>query len=589
MKSSIAKLVAQAVSHLPELAEAPEVTSISTTVERTRDARHGEFTTNIAMRLAKSLGRNPRDIATAIIDKLPHSELVDKADIAGPGFINFHISAIALHRELADILKNGSCYGHQEVRPRPKILLEFVSANPTGPLHVGHGRHASYGATLGNLLEAAGYDIDREYYVNDAGRQMDILGVSVWLRSLEQHGVTNGFPEAGYKGEYIREIAANLDTSGVPDVSADELAAGLPVDDSGDDKEAKTAKEAYVDALIEKAHKLLGIHHFQRIREQALTSILADIEEDLAAFGVTFDRWFYEQRLTDDNLIKDALIILKERGMLYEKDGATWFRATDYGDEKDRVVVRENGKTTYFASDIAYHNDKRKRGYDHLLDILGSDHHGYQARVRAGLEAMGYDGDSLEVELMQFVSLYRAGEKQSMSTRSGEFVTLRQLREEVGNDAARFFYVMRSNDQHLDFDLELAKSRSNDNPVYYIQYAHARVASVFRQLEEKSLQYDQAAGVGNLGLLEEIHEKSLMTTLSRFPEVIELAASNRAPQHLVHYLRDLANEFHSYYNAHTFIVEDDALRNARLALITATRTVIASGLTVIGVSAPDSM
>ena len=574
---------------MPELAEAPEVTSISTTVERTRDARHGDFSTNIAMRLAKSLGRNPRDIATAIIDELPQSELIEKAEIAGPGFINFHVSAIALHRELADILKNGKCYGHQEVRPHPKILLEFVSANPTGPLHVGHGRHASYGATVGNLLEAAGYDVDREYYVNDAGRQMDILGVSVWLRSLEQHGVTNGFPEAGYKGDYIRQIAANLDTSGVPDVSADELGAGMPVDGSGDSKEAKNTMEAYVDALIEKAQKLLGIHHFQRIRGQALTSILADIEEDLAAFGVVFDRWFFEQRLTDDHLINDALVILKERGMLYEKDGATWFRATDYGDEKDRVVIRENGKTTYFASDIAYHNDKRKRGYDHLLDILGSDHHGYQARVRAGLEAMGYGGDSLEVELMQFVSLYRAGEKQSMSTRSGEFVTLRQLREEVGNDAARFFYVMRSNDQHLDFDLALAKSRSNDNPVYYIQYAHARVASVFRQLEEKSLHYDQAAGVSNFGLLKEIHEKSLMSTLSRFPEIIELAANNRAPQHLVHYLRDLANEFHSYYNAHTFIVDDGTLRNARLALIAATRTVIASGLTVIGVSAPDSM
>ena len=583
MKSSIAQLVEQAVASLPELAEAPEVTSISTTVERTRDARHGDFSTNIAMRLAKSLGNNPRDIATAIIDKLPESELVDKVDIAGPGFINFHVSAVALHRELTDVLRDGKCYGHPEIRPQPKILLEFVSANPTGPLHVGHGRHASYGATLGNLLEAAGYQVDREYYVNDAGRQMDILGVSVWLRLLEQNGVTISFPEAGYKGDYIRQIAAGLDTSGMPDVSADELIAGLPADAPDGDK------EAYISTLIDKGHELLGIHHFQRIRKQSLDSILADIEDDLAGFGVTFDRWFFEQSLTDDNLINDALIILKERGMLYEKDGATWFRATDYGDEKDRVVVRENGKTTYFASDIAYHNDKRKRGYDHLLDILGSDHHGYQARVRAGLEAMGYGGDSLEVELMQFVSLYRAGEKQSMSTRSGEFVTLRQLREEVGNDAARFFYVMRSNDQHLDFDLELAKSRSNDNPVYYIQYAHARVASVFRQLEEKSLQYDQAAGVGNLGLLEEIHEKSLMTMLSRFPEVIELAANNRAPQHLVHYLRDLANEFHTYYNAHTFIVEDDALRNARLALITATRTVIASGLTIIGVSAPDSM
>jgi len=583
LKSSIAQLVEQAVTGLPDLAEAPDVTSIKTTVERTRDARHGDFTTNIAMRLAKSQGRKPRDIAQEIIDKIPQSELVDKIDIAGPGFINFHLSGVALHRELANVLQDGKCYGRQAMRPKPKILLEFVSANPTGPLHVGHGRHAYYGATLGNLLEAAGYDVDREYYVNDAGRQIDILGVSVWLRLLRENGVTIGFPEAGYQGDYVRQIATSLDTSGIPDVSADDLNDDLPADAPEGDR------DTYIDALIAKGHELLGIHHFQRIRKQALEAILSDIEDDLAGFGVTFDRWFFEQCLTDDNLIGDALIILKERGMLYEKDGATWFRATDYGDEKDRVVVRENGKTTYFASDIAYHSDKRKRGYDHLLDVLGSDHHGYQARVRAGLEAMGYGGDSLEVELMQFVSLYRAGEKQAMSTRSGEFVTLRQLREEVGDDAARFFYVMRSNDQHLDFDLELAKSRSNDNPVYYIQYAHARVASVFRQLQEKSLQYDEVSGVANLGLLEELHEKSLMTTLSRFPEVIELAANNRAPQHLVHYLRDLANEFHTYYNAHTFIVDDDDLRNARLALITATRTVIANGLTIVGVSAPDSM
>ena len=583
MKSSIAQLVEQAVNSLPDLAEAPEVASIASTVERTRDARHGDFTSNIAMRLAKSHGKKPRDIATEIIAKVPASELVDRVEIAGPGFINFHVSKVALHRELTKVLEQGICYGRQEVRPEPKILLEFVSANPTGPLHVGHGRHASYGATVGNMLEAAGYDVDREYYVNDAGRQMDILGVSVWLRLLEQNGITISFPEAGYKGDYIRQIVNGLDTSGIPEISADDLVDGLPADAPEGDK------EAYIEALIAKGHELLGIHHFQRIRKQSLDSILADIEADLADFGVTFDRWFFEQSLTDDNLIKDALLILRERGMLYEEDGATWFRASDFGDDKDRVVVRENGNTTYFASDIAYHNDKRKRGYDFLLDILGSDHHGYQARVRAGLEAMGYAGDSLEVRLMQFVGLYRAGEKQSMSTRSGEFVTLRQLREEVGNDAARFFYVMRSNDQHLDFDLELAKSRSNDNPVYYIQYAHARVASVFRQLEEKSLQYDESAGIDRLELLEELHEKSLMTSLSRFPEVIELAANNRAPQHLVHFLRELANEFHTYYNAHTFIVDDDALRNARLALITATRAVIASGLKIIGVSAPDSM
>ena len=581
MKSDIAELVAQAIGAIPDYASAPEVASISTTVERTRDARHGDFTTNIAMRLAKSVGSNPREIAQKIIDQLPDSELVDAVEIAGPGFINFRLGDGAFHRELKSILGKGSDYGRQTTRPEPKILLEFVSANPTGPLHVGHGRHAAYGATLGNLLDAAGYNVEREYYVNDAGRQMDILCVSVLLRVLEAGGATFTFPEAGYKGEYIRDVANEIGP--VEELSADAWLNDLPADAPDGDK------EAHIGALITRAEELLGTDSFHSLRRQSLQSILDDIKDDLQEFGVTFDRWFSEQSLTDDALIDSALAVLKERRMLYEKDGATWFRATDFGDEKDRVVVRDNGKKTYFASDIAYHYGKRERGFDHLLDILGSDHHGYVARVRAGLEAMGYAGDSLEVELVQFVTLYRGGEKMQMSTRSGEFVTLRQLREEVGNDAARFFYVMRSNDQHLDFDLELAKSRSNDNPVYYIQYAHARVASVFRQLDEKSLSYDEDTGVANFSTLTETHEKALMTSLSRYPEIIELAASNRAPQHLVHYLRDLANELHSYYNAHTFIVDDDALRNARLALIAATRTVIASGLGIIGVSAPDSM
>ncbi len=583
MKTSIAQLVTQAVTSLSDLADAPEIASINTTLERTRDARHGEFATNIAMRLAKSLGRNPRDIAAEIIDNLPESELVDKVEIAGPGFINFYVSAAALHSELGDIFKNGSCYGRQAIRTTPKILLEFVSANPTGPLHVGHGRHASYGATLGNLLEAAGFAVDREYYVNDAGRQMDILGVSVWLRMLEQAGEEIPFPDAGYKGDYIRDLAAAIDGNDIETVGATDLLSGLPEDGPAGDK------EAFISALIEKAEQLLGDEGFAAIRQQALESIRAEMEEDLAAFGVTFDRWFSEQSLTDDRLIDEALAVLRERNMLYEKDGATWFRAADFGDEKDRVVVRENGKKTYFASDIAYHYGKRQRGYDLLIDVLGSDHHGYKARVQASLEAMGYAGDSLEVDFIQFVTLYRGGEKMQMSTRSGEFVTLRELRTEVGNDAARFFYVMRSNDQHLDFDLELAKNRSSDNPVYYIQYAHARVASVFRQLEERSLQYDEAAGIENFALLTESHEKSLMTSLSRYGEIIELAASNRAPQHLVHYLRDLANEFHTYYNAHVFITDDAGLRNARLALIHATRTIIASGLKILGVTAPDRM
>ena len=557
MKTIVAKAVQDALASIPELAEASAELALETTVERTRDPSHGDFASNVAMRLAKPARMNPRELAAKIVESLPDSDDIEKVDIAGPGFINFHLGAAAFHAEVRDILEQGSAYGRQPQKATPKILLEFVSANPTGPLHVGHGRHGAYGATVGNLLEAAGYDVDREYYVNDAGRQMDILGVSVWLRWLEAQGLELAFPQAGYKGEYIRDIAAEINTDGVVAVEHAVLYDGVPADAApgADDADSKKAKEAHIGALIDRAKDLLGADSFNYIRQQSLESIRQDIEDDLAEFGVTFNRWYSEQSLTTSDRIDAALAVLEERDMLYQKDGATWFRAEQFGDEKDRVVIRENGVKTYFASDIAYHFDKRERGYDHLIDILGSDHHGYVARVRAGLTAMGYEAESLEVELMQFVALYRGGEKAQMSTRSGDFVTLRDLREEVGNDAARFFYVMRSHDQHLEFDLELAKSRSNDNPVYYIQYAHARIASVLRQLAEKSLSHDSANGQAALAALTETQERTLLTTLSRYPEIIELAASNRAPQHLVHYLRDLANDFHSYYTPHAINLE----------------------------------
>jgi len=583
MKSLVTKLVHDAIASMPELATAAAELALETTVERTRDPAHGDFATNIAMRLAKAVGMQPRALAEKIIAAFPANDEVSRLELAGPGFINIHLHASALHREVAVILQQGANYGRQPKKASPRILLEFVSANPTGPLHVGHGRHGAYGATVGNLLQAAGYDVDREYYVNDAGRQMDILGLSVWLRWLEVNGTTIAFPSAGYRGEYIRDIAAAIDMQNAIAVAAEVLLDGVPADAPVGDK------ETHIGALIERARKLLGAKAFHDIRQQSLESIRQDIEQDLAEFGVTFDRWFSEQSLETEHRIDAALAVLKDRGMLYQKDGATWFRAEQFGDEKDRVVIRENGIKTYFASDIAYHFDKRQRGYDYLIDILGSDHHGYAPRVRAGLVAMGYEAESLEVELMQFVALYRSGEKLSMSTRSGEFVTLRELRAEVGNDAARLFYVMRSNDQHLDFDLELAKSHSNDNPVYYIQYAHARIASVFRQLEEKQLEHDAANGIQGLAALTEPQERALLSSLTRYPEVILLAANNRAPQHLVHYLRDLANDFHSYYNAHAFIVEVAALRDARLSLVAATRIVISNGLDILGVSAPEKM
>ena len=584
MKQSIAQIIESTVRSIPELAALPELQTIAAVVERTRDSKHGDFATSIAMQLAKPARRNPRELAQLVVDHLPATPLIDKVEIAGPGFINFYIGAGAFHEELLHVLDQGADYGTQTCRESPRYLLEFVSANPTGPLHVGHGRHASFGASVGSLMRAAGYAVDLEYYVNDAGRQMDILGASVFLRLLQSRGEDVAIPAAGYRGDYIRDIAAQIKGVEVGDITAAALLQGLPADEAqGGDK------EAYITAVIDRAQALLGTEAFASLRQQSLSLIRDEIREDLLEFGVRFDNWYSEQSLEANDLIDKALDVLRERGMLYKQDGATWFRSSDFGDEKDRVVIRENGKKTYFASDIAYHLDKRQRGYDHLIDVLGADHHGYVARVRAGLQAFGYAGDSFEVPLIQFVSLYRSGEKVAMSTRSGDFVTLRQLREEVGNDAARFFFVMRSNDQHLDFDLELAKSRSNDNPVYYIQYAHARVASVFRQLAEKSLAWDRAQARTGLALLTAEHEKTLMATMSRFPEVIDLAARNRAPQHLVHYLRDLANDFHTYYNAHVFLVDDPALRNARLLLIEATRQVVANGLGILGVSAPESM
>jgi arginyl-tRNA synthetase len=579
MKSIVANLIRNALAAVPELADSIDELSIEGSIERARDPSHGDFASNVAMRLAKPARKPPRELAEQIVAQIGTSDDVDSIDVAGPGFINFRLSPDVLHREIAAILDRGAEYGRQAPKTAPRILLEFVSANPTGPLHVGHGRHAAFGATLGNLLEAAGYPVFREYYVNDAGRQMDILGVSVWLRWLQTQGTTIEFPEAGYRGGYIRDIAQAIDTSDMPVAEASSITADIPHDDA----------EAEIGALIGRARELLGDDSFGRIRQQALESIRVDIEEDLAEFGVTFDSWYSERSLTTSGRIGAALAVLDERGMLYRKDGATWFRATDFGDEKDRVVVRKSGATTYFASDIAYHFDKRERGYDLLIDVLGADHHGYLARVRAGLAAMGYEADDLEVDLVQFVALYRGGKRVQMSTRSGKFDTLRQLREEVGNDAARFFYVSRSNEAHLDFDLDVAKSESSDNPVYYIQYAHARIVSVFRQLAERSLARDEAAGRAGLALLTEPQEVALIAALTRYPEIIELAASNRAPQHLVHYLRDLANDFHTYYNAHAFIVDDAALRDARLTLISAARIVIANGLSILGVSAPETM
>jgi arginyl-tRNA synthetase len=586
VKAHIEHLIMAALTSLPDIADHPELKSMRPEIERARDARHGDYACNIAMQLARPLKKNPREIAQNIIDRLPVSDLVDAAEIAGPGFINFRLSADAFHHELLNIVERGAGYGRSDAASGRKVIVEYISANPTGPLHVGHGRHAAYGNSVSKLLAATGHDVQQEYYVNDAGRQMDILALSLFLRLLEKTPAKFNFPSNGYRGAYVTDIAESASeeiNKLALSIDTAELFADLPADAPAGDA------DIYLDALISRMRELLGANGFSTVLHGALDSILADIQNDLAEFGVTPDRWFSEQSLMDDGAVERALARVAENGKSYKKDGAIWFRATDYGDEKDRVVVRDNGRTTYFASDIAYHLQKRERGFDLLLDILGADHHGYVARVRGGLDAMGEPPESLEVQLVQFVALYRGKEKMQMSTRSGEFVTLRQLREEVGNDAARFFFVMRSNDQHLDFDLELAKSHSNENPVYYIQYAHARLCSIMREMEIRELSWDAESARTHLDRLTEEHEQTLMQTLLRYPEIIELSARQRAPQHLVHYLRDLAQDLHTYYNAHRFIIDDEDLRNARLLLAQATRQVLSNGLDLVGVSAPEVM
>ena len=592
MKATIERLVSAALAALPPGTLAPPAAAAAPEVERARDPGHGDYATNVALRHAKAARRNPRQLAELIVAALPADPSVAKVEIAGPGFINFHLAPTAYHAELARVLDAGAAYGWRAPGAGERILLEFVSANPTGPLHVGHGRHAAYGAALGNLLVAAGHSVDREFYVNDAGRQVDILAVSVWLRYLERLGETVPFPSNGYKGAYVLPVAAALEAASGRTLARPGAAVGA---DLPPDEPAGGDKDAYVDALIARARELLGADGFARVVDAALAGMLADIRDDLAGMGVTFDRWYSERSLATSGAIDEALRRLAANGHTYRKDGALWFRASAFGDDEDRVVERENGVRTYFASDIAYHLDKRLRGYARLIDVLGADHHGYVARVRGGLAAMGEPPDCLEVTLLQLVSLYRGGEKVAMGKREGNFVTLRQLRAEVGNDACRFYFVMRSHDQQLDFDLELAKSRTNENPVFYIQYAHARVASVLRQLADRGLAYDAARGRGALGRLVEAHERRLLVTVTRLPEVIELAAATRAPHTLVNYLRELATDFHGAYSAGNenaafrVIVEDEALRDARLTLVLAARQAIANGLALLGVSAPETM
>jgi arginyl-tRNA synthetase len=583
VKTQLADLLKRALASVaPAAAETP------IHLERPRDPTHGDFATNLAMQLAKALKRNPREIAQQLVNELPPSPLVKAAEIAGAGFINFRLETGAKTAAVQAVLAAGADYGRSTLGGGRKIQVEFVSANPTGPLHVGHGRGAAYGASLSALLAFAGWDVTREYYVNDAGRQMDILGLSTWLRYLDLQGVTVAFPPNAYQGDYVREMAKQMVAAhgGQFVRSAEDVLAGtpgLPPADRADD-EAKNQRELHLDALIARAKDLLG-PDWSYVHAHALSEQLADCRNDLEEFGVEFEVWFSEKALYDTGLVARCVDLLEKKGHLYVQDGAKWFKSTAFGDEKDRVVQRENGLYTYFASDIAYHLNKYERGFEEIINIWGADHHGYIPRVKGAVAALELDPARLHVALVQFAVLYRNGQKASMSTRSGEFVTLRELRQEVGNDACRFFYALRKSDQHLDFDLDLAKSQTNENPVYYVQYAHARICSVVAQWGGDLAELAQA----DLGRLENPRELVLTNKLAEFADIINTAAKDLAPHQIAFYLKDLAGEFHGWYNAERMLVDDPGLRDARVALAAAVRQVIRNGMALLGVSCPESM
>jgi len=587
MKHYLATIIATALDNLRQQNKLNVDAPLNVQIEHTRDKKFGDYSSNIAMLLSKSAKMPPRQVAEMIIDAIPNSDQIDRIEMAGPGFINFFVATKALNKIIGEILASGKDFGRSEYGEEALVNFEFVSANPTGPLHVGHGRSVAYGATCANLLEAIGYRTHREYYVNDGGRQMDILTVSVWLRYLESFGENFTFPHNAYKGDYIIDIAKHVKQlhSDALHWPAQTVFAGLPQDH--DDPEHD--QEKFMDSLIAKVQELLGKTGYNALHQEALNTILQDIRDDLSACGVEYDHWFSEQGLLKNGALARCLEQLKQNGHTYEKDGNIWFRAMNFGDDKDRVLLRRNGKPTYFAADIAYHLTKFERGAETCLDILGSDHHGYMTRIQASMQAFNIPQEKIRILLVQFATLYRGKTKISMSTRAGSFVSLRELRDEIGKDAMRFFYVLRKAEQHLEFDIEIAKAKSNENPVYYIQYAHARICRVLEQLKQKQWEWDQQSGLKQQHCLSAPQETLLIEHLSRYREIIQHAAMNYEPHLLAHYLRDLANHLHSYYNAQVFLVDDANLRNARLCLIMATRQVLQNGLHLLGVSAPEKM
>ena len=587
MKAQLETLLSHALATLKANGTLPADFSPDLQFERTRDPSHGDWACNIALMSAKAAGKKPRDIAEQLVAALPASAVVSNVEIAGPGFINFFLSADSRFAVVRQVLDDVKAFASPNIGNGEKVLLEYVSANPTGPMHVGHGRGAAYGSALATILSATGFNVHREYYINDAGRQADVLAVSVYLRYLEACGETVRIPSRAYPADYVRVCGEALLAHAGRKYFNEffDVVDGLPDDPEGDGDDIKMQKEDYLDAIIKRVQLLLGEEAYRTMQDFGLNTQLDSIRATLDTFNVQFDQWFSERTLAESGAIAKAITLLSERGHVYLKDGATWLATSKLGDEKDRVLVRDNGLHTYFAADVAYHLNKLDRGFDSLIDVWGADHHGYIARVRAAIEALTGQGDKFHVALIQFVTLSSG----RMGKRSGNFVTLSQLIEEAGNDATRFFYLTRSPEQHLEFDIDLARSQSADNPVYYLQYAHARVASMFRELAERGLVHNLEEGLAALAELPESNVDDLLKRLSSWPDMVANAARNRAPHLLSYALRDLAQDFHAWYNGNKVLVDDARVRNARLTLALAVKQVIANGLNLLGVSAPEKM
>jgi arginyl-tRNA synthetase len=522
-------------------------------IEVPRQESMGDLATTVAMSLTKSLKKPPRKIAEDMVNAIEDKALFEKIEIAGPGFVNFTFSKEYLYSGLKDLLKLQGDFLRSNIGQGKRIQIEFVSANPTGPLHLGHGKGAATGAALSNLLLAAGYDAVREYYINDAGKQVKLLGLSVFARYQQLHDVEYPFPEDGYKGAYIEDIAREI---------------------------MKEKRKKYIQAGFEEVADFFIDYSYQKI--------LSGIKDDLKSFGVDFDIWQSERELFDSGEVENAINDLRGKGHIYEKDGAVWFRATDFGDEKDRVIIKQDGEYTYFTSDIAYHKKKIEQEYDEIIDIWGADHHGYIPRVQAVIEALGYPKEKLKVILVQMVNLLRGGKPVQMSKRAGEFITLKDVIDEVGADTTKFIFLTRRPDSHLDFDLEVAKTQSSENPVFYVQYANARINSIFKHAREKGIDTGMFSDA-DLSLLSAPEELRVVKKLLLYPMIFEGAAKAHEPHRITFYLQELSGIFHPYYNKCRIVVEDNALTAARLALCEAVRIVLKEGLQVLGISAPEKM